>query len=90
MRAGCVNSGNLLNFPEPQFPHFSNGKETGTSQSVAMRMQCPDSRKAAAQSVHTEEPFDGCWLFVVIITRPKQFNVITGHHWLLTEMEFPS
>ena len=53
-------------------------------------MQCPDSRKAAAQSVHTEEPFDGCWLFVVIITRPKQFNVITGHHWLLTEMEFPS
>lgn len=90
MPAGCVNSGNLLNFPEPQFPHLSNGKETGTLQSVAVRMQWPDRRKAAVQSVRTEEAFDGCWLFVIIITTPKQFSVITGHYWLLMEMEFPS
>lgn len=90
MPAGCVNSGNLLNFPEPQFLCLSNGKETGTSKSVAVRMQGSDRRKAAAQSVCTEEAFDGCWLFVIIITTPKQFNVIIGHYWLLMEMEFPT
>lgn len=46
--------------------------------------------KAAAQSVRTEEAFDGGWLLVIMITRPKQFSVITGHYWLLMEMEFPS
>ena len=46
--------------------------------------------KAAAQSVRTEEAFDGGWLLVIMITRPKQFRVITGHYWLLMEMEFPS